>query len=77
MAGWMLFALLVTLVVLRALGLPEAHLFRGAAAMGIGVWLIWIAAVPAHSAFRHMPDMLLLLVGMWLVVKGALRFASY
>ena len=79
MDGWIVFAFIVTLIVLRQLAVPEARLTGGILIMAAGIWLIWISAVhaPHWSASRHAPDMLPLLAGVWLVVKGALRFASY
>jgi hypothetical protein len=79
MAGWILFAFFLTLIVLRALAIPEGRLIGGVLIMAAGIWLIWTAAVHPYgwSSFRHTPNALPLLFGEWLVVRGALRFASY
>jgi hypothetical protein len=78
-SGWLVFAFFLTLGVLRLIAVPEARLAGGILIMGAGIWLIWIAAVhPLDTAgFRHAPDIFPLVVGLWLVVRGALRFASY
>jgi hypothetical protein len=77
--GWIVFAFFLTLIVLRRFAVPEAGLAGGIVIMGVGIWLIWISAVHVSdmAAFRHAPNIFPLLVGVWLVVKGALRFASY
>ncbi len=78
-AGWIVIALFLTLIVLHRIAVPEARLAGGILIMGAGIWLIWISAVHPSDipAFRHAPDIFPLLIGLWLVVKGALRFASY
>jgi uncharacterized membrane protein YccF (DUF307 family) len=75
-AGWLLFAFVLTFVLLRATAASEARVVVGAAFMGFGILLIWQATVQ-HAAHHHMPDMIVLFAGLWLVVAGALRFASY
>ena len=79
MAGWIVFAFFLTLIVLRRIAVPEARLTGGVLIMGAGIWLIWmVAAHPSHWSTVHSPDIIFpLLVGVWLIVKGALRFASY
>jgi len=64
---------------LHRIAVPEARLAGGILIMGAGIWLIWISAVHPSDipVFRHAPDIFPLLIGLWLVVKGALRFASY
>ncbi len=77
--GWIVFAFFLTWVVLRRIAVPEARLAGGILIMGAGMWLIWISAVHPSDipAFRHAPDIFPLLIGLWLVVKGALRASSY
>jgi len=77
MAGWLLLTFLVTLVLLRATTTSGGRAVSGIAAISVGVWLIYEAAVPHAMHFRHVPDAFLLAVGLVVVVKGALRFASY
>jgi hypothetical protein len=79
MDGWIVFAFFLTLILLGRLAVPEARLAGGILIMGAGIWLIWISAVhPSHvRTFVRPPDFVPLLLGVWLVVKGALRLASY
>jgi len=80
MDGWIVFALVLAVIVLRRLAVPEARLGGGVLIMGAGIWLIWTVAVHSShwSTLHHSPDIIFpLLVGVWLVVRGALRFASY
>src|SRR5712691_986566 len=41
MTGWLLFAFLTALIVLRAVAVPEARLAGGLLIMAFGIWIIW------------------------------------
>jgi hypothetical protein len=46
--------------------------------MGLGIWLVWAAATYSYfTPFGYAPHVLPLFFGLWLIVKGALRFAAY
>ena len=79
MEGWIVFALIVAWILLRRLAVPEARMGGGILIMGAGIWLIYaVAAHPSHWSSVHSPDIVFpLLIGLWMIVKGALRFASY
>jgi len=78
MVGWLFLGLFIGVVALRAVALPEARVASGVLVMGFGVWLVWAAAsYPPFSPFRYTPHILQVLFGLWLIVRGALRFASY
>jgi uncharacterized membrane protein len=78
MVGWWVLAALLALVIVRASRVPEGRLAGGALLIALGVWLI-LGATSHGGAYRfhYAPDLLPLLVGTWLVVKGALTAASY
>jgi hypothetical protein len=47
--------------------------------MAFGIWMLWAGAVRHHYEFYpldSMPRIASLLLGAWLVVKGALRFSA-
>ncbi len=74
----MIFGLFIAVIMLRATALPEAHLAGGILLMGFGIWLIW--ATISHSRFTpfiYAPEFIPLVFGLWLIVRGALRFAAY
>ena len=77
MAGWIVLAAFVTLILLRASAAPEARIASGAASMGFGIWMIVEATRPHVLAIHYVPDVFLLVFGLALVVRGALRFATY
>ena len=78
MVGWLFVGLFMALIVLRAVALPEARMASGVLLMGFGIWLVWAAVSYSYfSPFRYAPHVLPLMFGLWLIVKGALRFAAY
>jgi hypothetical protein len=73
-------AFFATLVILRATPAPGEGLTSGIMLMAFGIWMLWAGAVRHHYEFYPldgMPRITSLLLGAWLVVKGALRFSSY
>jgi hypothetical protein len=78
MVGWLIFGLFIAVIMLQATRLPEARLAGGILLMGFGIWLIWAAISRSHyTPFIYEPQFLPILFGLWLIVKGALRFAAY
>jgi hypothetical protein len=78
MVGWLIFGVFVAVIMLRATALPEARLAGGILLMAFGIWLVWAAV--SHSPFTpfiYAPQFLPIVFGLWLIVKGALRFAAY
>jgi len=79
--GLLVVGFLAVLLALRAVGTPESDLVRGVLVMGVGVWLLWTTLAPGHAAFivyaPPTPRIFSLLVGVWFVVRGALRLDSY
>jgi hypothetical protein len=76
--GWLIFGVFVAVIMLRATALPEARLAGGILLMAFGIWLVWAAV--SHSRFTpfiYAPQFLPIFFGLWLIVKGALRFAAY
>jgi hypothetical protein len=76
----LIFAFFATLVILRAARAPGAGLTSGIMLMGLGIWLLWAGAVRYHYEFcplDGLPRITSLLLGAWLVVKGALRASAY
>jgi hypothetical protein len=72
-------AFFATLVILRATRGPGAGLRSGILLMGFGIWMLWAGTARHHSEFYpldSMPRIASLLLGAWLVVKGALRFSA-
>jgi hypothetical protein len=73
-------AFFATLVILRATRAQGAGLASGIMLMGLGIWMLWAGAVRHHYEFYPldvMPRIASLLLGAWLVVKGALRASAY
>ena len=79
MLGMLFLAFFATLVILRATRAPGAGLPSGIMLMAFGIWMLWAGAVQHHYEFYpldSMPRIGSLLLGAWLVVKGALRFSA-
>jgi hypothetical protein len=75
----LLLAFFATLVILRETRTPGARQPSGIILMAFGIWMLWAGAVRHHSQFYpldSMPRITSLLLGAWLVVKGALRFSA-
>jgi hypothetical protein len=76
--GVLIFAFFATLLVLRLTRAPGASLSGGIALMGFGVWLLLDAT--KHSRFAgsivEPPQVFVLMLGLWCVIKGALRMAE-
>jgi hypothetical protein len=75
----LILALFATLVILRATRTPGAGLTSGIMLMAFGIWMLWAGTVRHHHEFyplASMPRIANLLLGAWLVVKGALRFSA-
>ena len=77
MVGWLIFGVFVAVIMLRATALPEARLAGGILLMAFGIWLIWASVSHSPHPFIYAPPFLPILFGLWLIVKGALRFAAY
>jgi hypothetical protein len=80
MPGMLIFAFFATLVILRAARTPGGGRTSGIMLMGFGILLLWAGAVRHHDEFYPLDDMpriASLLLGAWLVVKGALRASAY
>jgi len=76
MPGMLIFAFFATLVILRAARAPGVGRTSGIMLMGLGILLLWAGAVRHRDEFYPLDDMpriASLLLGAWLVVKGALR----
>jgi hypothetical protein len=68
------FSILIVLRATRGGGMTGGILL-----MGFGVWMLWAGAVRHHDELYVLyspPRIGSLLLGMWLVVKGALRFSA-
>jgi len=79
MPGMLFFAFFATLVILRATRTPGARLPSGIMLMAFGAWMLWAGTVRHHNEFYlvdSVPRLATLLLGAWLVVKGALRFSA-
>jgi hypothetical protein len=78
MPGLLIFAFFATLLVLRLTRAPGSALSGGIVLMGFGIWLLLDAT--KHSRFAgslvEPPQLFVLLLGLWCVVKGALRMAE-
>ena len=78
MPGLLIFAFFATLLVLRLTRAPGSALSGGIVLMGFGIWLLLDAT--KHSRFSgslvEPPQLFVLLLGLWCVVKGALRMAE-
>ena len=84
MPGMLIFAFFATLLVLRLTGGSGSRLTSGVILMAIGVWILWSVVTHRHGDVYfyggptlYIPHMAGLLIGVWLVVKGALRASSY
>jgi len=79
MPGMLFLAFFATLVVLRLTRPPGGALTSGVVLIGFGVWLLWSAVRHEHYGFDvYGPSHFgVLLLGLWLVVKGALRASTY
>lgn len=79
MPGMLFLAFFATLVILRATRAPGAGLPRGIMLMAFGILMLWAGTVRHHYEFYpldSMPRIATLLLGAWMVVKGALRFSA-
>jgi len=79
MPGMLFLAFFATFVILRATRAPGAGLTSGIMLMAFGIWMLWAGAVRHPFVFYpldSMPRIASLLLGAWLVVKGALRFSA-
>ena len=66
-------------VPIQSASVPASRLPSGIMLMAFGIWLLWSGAVRHHYEFYpldSMPRIASLLLGAWLVVKGALRFSA-
>jgi multisubunit Na+/H+ antiporter MnhB subunit len=76
--GLLIVAFFATLLVLRLTRAPGGSLTGGIVLMGFGVWLLLDAT--KHSRFAgslvEPPQVFVLMLGLWCVVKGALRMAE-
>ncbi len=79
MPGMLFFAFLATLLILRLTHAPGSSLTSGIVLMGFGVWVIWASVTHSHYGMYVYgpPHFFVLLFGLWLVVKGALRASSF
>jgi len=78
LVGWLILGAFIATIMLRATALPEAQLAGGVLLMVFGIWLIWSAvSASPFTPFRYSPHILPIAFGLWLIVKGALRFATY
>jgi len=79
MPGLLIFAFFATLLFLRLTRATGAGIPGGVVLMGFGVWLLLDATRHARFAgsLLDSPQLFVLLLGIWCVVKGALRASSY
>jgi hypothetical protein len=71
-----IFACLAALFALRISDAPESRLVSGALVMGLGIWLLLGATgVSFIHGIYFAPRFVGLLIGVWFVVKGALRLS--
>ena len=69
-------ACFAALLALRIAGGPETRLASGALVMALGIWLLLGATgVSFVHGIYFAPRFIGLLVGVWFVVKGALRLS--
>ena len=77
--GLLAFAFFAVLLALRV-DSRNGRAVSGSLALIFGVWLVWTAAVYRHALIMWNPVIapreLLLFVGLWFIVKGALRVTS-
>ena len=75
----LLFAFIAVLLALRV-DSRNGRAVSGGLALAFGLWLVWTAAAYRHALIMWYPIIapreLLLLVGLWFIVKGALRVTS-
>ena len=77
MPGMLILAFFSVLIVLRAT--RGGRMPGGILLMGFGVWMLWTGAVRHHDELYLLdspPRIGILLLGTWLVVKGALRLSA-
>jgi hypothetical protein len=78
MPGLLIFAFFATLLVLRLTRAPGACLPGGIVLLGFGIWLLLDAT--KHTSYGgslvEPPQLFVLLLGLWCVIKGALRMAE-
>jgi hypothetical protein len=78
MPGMLIFAFVATLIILRVTHASGACLTGGIVLIGFGIWLVWNSVVGRpHDLLLEGPHLFTLMLGVWLVVKGALRASSY
>lgn len=71
-----IFACLAALFALRISGAPDGRLVSGALVMALGIWLLLGATgVWFVHGIYFAPRFVGLLIGVWFVVKGALRLS--
>jgi hypothetical protein len=78
MPGLLIFAFFATLLVLRLTRAPGACISGGLVLMGFGVWLLMDVTIHARGggALLEPPQLFVLMLGLWCVIKGALRFSE-
>jgi len=81
MAGMLFFAFFATLIILRLTNPPGNSLTSGIVLIAFGVWVIWGSVSHSHYGYGMYvygpPHFFVLLFGVWMVVKGALRASSF
>jgi hypothetical protein len=77
MPGMLIVAFFATLIILRATRASGACVTGGIVLIGFGIWLVWTSVVGhPHGMSLEGPHAFTLMLGIWLVVKGALRASS-
>ena len=78
MPGLLIFAFFATLLVLRLTRAPGSALSGGIVLMGFGIWLLLDATKHARfdGSLVEPPQVFILFLGLWCVVKGGLRLAD-
>jgi hypothetical protein len=78
MPGMLIFAFVATFFILRVTRATGASLAGGITLIAFGIWLVWSSVVGHPRGFLlEGPHVFTLMLGVWLVVKGALRASSY
>jgi hypothetical protein len=79
MFGLLFVAFFATLLILRLTDAPGSAATSGIVMIAFGSWVIWSSVTHHHYGMYVYgpPHFFVLLFGVWLVVKGALRAASY
>ena len=79
MAGLLFFAFFATLLILRLTQPTGGALTSGIVLIAFGVWVIWSSVSHGHYGMYVYgpPHFFVLLFGVWMVVKGALRASSF